>query len=216
MTPRLRKLTLTAHVVSSVGWLGAVAAFLALAVAGLTSHDAQMVRAAYLAMDLTTRFVIVPLALAALFTGLVQSLGTPWGLFRHYWVLFKLLLTVLAVLVLLQQPARISNLAGVASQTTLGTADLRFLRTSLVVHAAVGLVVLLVVAGLGVYKPRGLTPYGMRQQRELDDTGLGPGFELTTSTPRWAKVVWAIVVILVLLIGFMMLGGGHGPGAHSR
>ena len=96
MTPRLRKFALTAHVVSSVGWLGAVAAFLALAVAGLTSRDAQVVRAAYLAMDLIARLVIVPAALASLLTGFVQSLGTPWGLFRHYWVLAKLLITVLA------------------------------------------------------------------------------------------------------------------------
>lgn len=60
MTPYVRKFALTAHVTSSVGWLGAVAVFLALAIAGLTSKDAQMVRAAYLAMELTTRFVIVP------------------------------------------------------------------------------------------------------------------------------------------------------------
>ena len=69
MRPRLRKFALTAHVTSSVGWLGAVAGFLAPAVAGLTSQDAQMVRAAYLAMDLTTWFVIVPLSLASLLTG---------------------------------------------------------------------------------------------------------------------------------------------------
>jgi hypothetical protein len=56
MRPRLRKFALTAHVTSSVGWLGAVAGFLALAVAGLTSQDAQMVRAAYLAMDLTAQW----------------------------------------------------------------------------------------------------------------------------------------------------------------
>lgn len=31
MNPRLRKLTLTAHVTASVGWLGAVTAFLVLA-----------------------------------------------------------------------------------------------------------------------------------------------------------------------------------------
>jgi hypothetical protein len=43
-----------------------------------------MARAAYLAMDLTSRFVIVPLARASLLTGLAQALGTPWGLFRHY------------------------------------------------------------------------------------------------------------------------------------
>ena len=64
MTPRLRKFGLTAHVMFSVGWLGAVAAYLALAIAGLTSQDAQMVRAAYLAMKLIGWSVIVPLSLA--------------------------------------------------------------------------------------------------------------------------------------------------------
>ena len=81
MRPRLRKFTLTAHVTFSVGWLGAVVAYLALAIAGLTRQDAQVVRAAFLSMELIGWFVIVPLSLAALFTGLVQSLGTEWGLF---------------------------------------------------------------------------------------------------------------------------------------
>src|SRR5712691_3948233 len=101
MTPSLRKFTLTAHITSSVGLLGSIAAFLALAVAGLTSQDAQVVRAVYLAMDLTARFVIVPLAFSSLLTGLIQSLGTPWGLFRHYWVLAKLLLTAFATIILM-------------------------------------------------------------------------------------------------------------------
>lgn len=80
MPPHLRKLALTAHVTASVGWLGAVGAFLALAIAGLTSPDAHMVRAAYLGMDLTGWFVIVPLSFASLLTGLVQALVTPMGL----------------------------------------------------------------------------------------------------------------------------------------
>ena len=166
MTPRLRKLALTAHVVSSVGWLGAVAAFLALAVAGLTSQDAQTVRAAYLAMELTGWFVIVPLAFASLLTGLVQSLGTTWGLFRHYWVLAKLLITVLATIVLLLQMESISYLAGVAAEMTFSSVDLREARISLVAHAGGGLLVLLVPAALSVYKPRGMTRYGRRKQHE--------------------------------------------------
>ena len=101
MAPGLRKFALTAHIISSVGLLGAIAGFLALAVAGLTSPNDQTVRAAYLAMELIARFVIVPLAFASLLVGLIQSLGTPWGLFRHYWVLVKLLLTVFATIVLL-------------------------------------------------------------------------------------------------------------------
>jgi hypothetical protein len=166
MTPRLRKFALTAHVTCSVGSLGAVAGFLALAVAGLTSQNAQMVRAAYLAMELTAWFIIVPLVLASLLTGLVQSLGTNWGLFRHYWVLVKLLLTVLVTIVLLQQMELISYMAGVAAETALSSADLRAARRSLVIHAAGGLLVLLVPVTLAVYKPRGMTRYGARKQHE--------------------------------------------------
>src|SRR5919107_6459579 len=101
ISPRLRRLALTVHVGSSVGWLGAVAAFLALAVVGLTSDDAETVRGAYLVMEPAAWFVLVPLAFASLVTGLVQSLGTAWGLFRHYWILFKLLITVFATTILL-------------------------------------------------------------------------------------------------------------------
>ena len=166
MTPRVRKFALTAHVTSSVGSLGAVAAFLALAVTGLISQDPLMAGAAYMAMGLTAWFVIVPLVLASLVTGLVQSLGTTWGLFRHYWVLAKLLLTVLVAIVLLLQMGIIVYVAGAAAETTLSGADLRELRNSLVVHAAGGLVVLLAAATLSVYKPRGMTRYGWRKQHE--------------------------------------------------
>jgi hypothetical protein len=141
-----------------------VACFLALAVTGLASRDGQLVRASYLAMDVTARFVIVPLAIAALVTGLVQALGTPWGLFRHYWVLIKFLVTIVATVVLLQQLEPISYLAGVAEETSLSSTDLRPARTSLVVHAGGGLLVLLVPTTLSVYKPRGLTRYGRRKE----------------------------------------------------
>ena len=167
MTPRLRKFALTAHVTSSVGLLGAVAGFLALAVAGLTRQDGQMVRAAYLAMELTAWFVIVPLSFASLLTGLVQSLGTTWGLLRHYWVVVKLLVTVLAIAVMLLQTGSISYMAGVAAETTLSSGDLRGPGTSLVLHSGLGLLVLLVPMTLSIYKPRGRTRYGWRKQHEL-------------------------------------------------
>jgi hypothetical protein len=166
MTPGLRKLVLTAHVTFSVGWLGAVVGFLALAIAGLTSDDAQTVRAAYLVMELTGWYVLVPLALASLLSGLVQSLGTEWGLFRHYWVLFKLLINLLATIVLLMYMQTLGYLAGVAAETTLSSGDLSGLRSpSPVLHAGAALLLLLVATTLSVYKPRGLTPYGQRKQR---------------------------------------------------
>lgn len=166
MTPRLRKFALTAHVTTSVGWLGAVAGFLALAVAGLTGRDDQTVRAAYIAMELTGWFVIVPLSLASVLTGFVLSLGTRWGLFRHYWVLAKLLITVLAVVILLVHMQPVSHVAGVAREMTLSGEDLRGLRVQLVADAGAALLALLVATTLAVYKPQGMTRYGWRKQHE--------------------------------------------------
>ena len=164
MPPPLRKFALTAHVTSSVGWLGAVVVFLALAVVGLTSQDAQTVRGAYLVMEPAAWFVLVPLAFASLLTGIVQSLGTMWGLFRHYWVLFKLLITVFATIVLLIYMQTFSFMAGVAADSS---ADLGAVRNaSPTLHAALALLVLLVATVLAVYKPRGMTRYGWRKQQK--------------------------------------------------
>ena len=165
MTRGLRKFVLTAHVTFTVGWLGSVAGFLALAVAGLTSQDVQIVRAAYLAMELTARFVIVPLSLAPLLTGPVLSLGTPWGLFRHYWILVKLLITILSTIFLQVHLQPIRYLSSVAAEASLSSADLR-LQIQMVVAASAGLLALLVATTLAVYKPRGMTPYGWRKQHE--------------------------------------------------
>lgn len=164
LTPRLRKFALTAHVTSSVGWLGAVVAFLAFSIVGLTSQDAQTVRGAYLVMEPAAWFVLVPLAFASLLTGLIQSLGTTWGLFRHYWVLFKLLIAVFITLVLLIYMETFRLMAGLAADPN---ADLGVVRNlSPVIHAALALLVLLVAAVLAVYKPRGMTRYGWRKQHE--------------------------------------------------
>ena len=166
MTPGIRKLVLAAHVTSSVGSLGAVAVFLALAVVGLTSQDGEMVRAACVANEFIAWYIILPLILAALLVGVIQSLGTQWGLFRHYWVLAKFLLTVFTIVVLLLQMEGISYMAGIAAETTLSGADLLGLRRSLRFHAAGGLLVLLVTTTLSIYKPRGMTRYGWRKQHE--------------------------------------------------
>jgi hypothetical protein len=164
MTPRLRKFALTAHVASSVGWLGAVVVFLGLAVVGLTSPNAQTVRGAYLVMEPAAWFVLVPLAFASLLTGLVQSLGTTWGLFRHYWVIFKLTINVVTTIVLLVYMETFSFMAGVAADPN---AELGVVRNaSPALHAGAALLLLVVATTLAVYKPRGVTRYGRRKQHE--------------------------------------------------
>lgn len=164
MTPGIRKFALTAHVTASVGWLGAVLAFIGLAIVALTSQDAATVRGVYLVMEPTARLVLLPLAFASLLTGIVQSLGTTWGLFRHYWVLFKLLITVFATLVLLMYMETFRFMARVAADPRINLDSVR--NVSPLLHSVLALLVLGVATVLAVYKPRGVTRYGWRKQRE--------------------------------------------------
>jgi hypothetical protein len=161
----LRKAMLAVHIVVSVGWIGAVAAYLALDFTVVTHPDVQALRASHIAMERVTSWAIVPLAYATLVTGLVMSLGTKWGLFRHYWVIISLVLTLFALGVLLVETQTIGYHARVAKDPATTDEALRALGGTLP-HSIGGTVVLLVVTVLNIYKPRGMTAYGWRKQQE--------------------------------------------------
>ncbi|WP_206051067.1 DUF2269 domain-containing protein [Nocardioides speluncae] len=144
---------------ASVGWLGAIAAYIALNVPALAGDDEQTVRAAYLMMDVVMRYALIPLAAATLATGIVQALGTPWGLFRHYWVTISLVLTIIAFVVLVLHLPTVEDMAAAAADPRV---DITHLRGDLF-HSVGGALVLLVPLALNIYKPRGLTRYGWRR-----------------------------------------------------
>jgi uncharacterized membrane protein len=208
MKPRLRKFALTAHITFSVGWLGTVAGFQVLAIAAVTSREPETVRGSYLAMELTGWYVIVPFCLASLVTGLVVSLGTPWGLFRHYWVLVKFLITVISALILFGFTQTLSSLGDLAANATLSIYELRNLKQSPVLHSGGGLLAILVATILAVYKPWGMTRYGRRMQ----DTGVGRDYGSTTSMPWGQYLLLGIIGLVLLFLVLHLIGGG--PGSH--
>ncbi len=159
MNANVRKLALTAHITLSVGWLGAAGCSLALALAGFESRDPQLVRAAYVALDITTTWITIPLSFASLASGVLQSWLTPWGLLRHYWVLVKLLLTTFATVLLFVHARPIRELALQAGLGTLSGNDLRGAQVHLIFDAAAAVITLALATTLSVYKPRGLTPW---------------------------------------------------------
>jgi hypothetical protein len=166
LRPRGRRLALLGHVVVSVGWLGAVAVSLVVGVGALVSEDLATVRGAYLVLELVGWYALVPASVASLVTGLISSLGTSWGLFRHYWVVIKLAVNLVATGVLLLYMETLEALADRAGDTS-SPAGLDGLRSgSPVLHASGALVLLLVATVLAVYKPRGLTRYGWRRQQQ--------------------------------------------------
>ncbi|HEX7962404.1 MAG TPA: hypothetical protein VF493_21000 [Terriglobales bacterium] len=180
MRPAFRKAFLTLHLASALGWLGADAGFFVLALVGLSSPNIVSIKAAYISMETIGWYVIVPLAFASLGTGLILALRTQWGVFRHYWVIAKLALTIGGTVFLLAhtqamgvaamhardpeletRSALLSHLAASHAGGHLGNVQLQ-----LAVAAGGGLLLLLGITATGIFKPKGLTLYGKRKQRE--------------------------------------------------
>lgn len=180
--PALRRFTYTTHVTTSVGWVGAALVFFALAAIGLISQDERTVRGAYLVMAPAAWLVLVPLAHASLLSGIALSLGTPWGLFRHYWVILKLMITAFSTVVLLIYMGTFRQMAGVAADPLVELAVVR--NPSPLVHAVLALVLLVIATVLGVYKPFGQTSAGRAFDR------------------RWLYVV--IVAGILIVMGLLL------------
>ncbi|HEX6703781.1 MAG TPA: hypothetical protein VF169_03395 [Albitalea sp.] len=192
MSAPVRRLALTAHVTTSVSWMGAVACFLALAITGLASPRPIEVQAAYLAMEVVCWAVIVPLSLLSPATGIAQALWTPWGLVRHYWVLVKLLVTLPCTAILLLHMLPTTRLAAAAAQGQLQGASLHDLRVQLIADSAVAIAVLVFTTVLAIYKPRGTT-------------------SKSEPAPTWVK--WLRGIALAGAGAFLvahLLGGGMG------
>jgi hypothetical protein len=200
LSASVRRFTFATHVTTSVGWVGAVLVFVALAGLGLASDDERVVRGAYLVMAPAAWFVLVPLAHGALLSGLVLSLGTAWGLFRHYWVALKLLITAVSTGVLLVYMGTFRQMAGVAADPVVELGAVR--NPSPLVHAVLAFFLLLAATVLAIYKPFGATPYGARTlgRQGASASSLNAVGVPWTAASLYLVATAALVGILLLLL----------------
>ena len=187
MTSQVRRVALIVHIMSSIGWFGAVLSFLVLALTGLKAADAQAAHGIYAAMYVVGWYVVVPMTFASLVSGLIQALGTSWGVFRHYWVVMKLSITTLCSVLVLLHMRPTGTLAGAAVEALLTDQHLQRMRVQLIADSSLALGALLVAATLAIYKPS-----GKRGER----------------MPRWVKILGAIGVVALLF--------GHGFAGHGQ
>jgi hypothetical protein len=196
MNATLRRLTYTVHLMSSIGWTGAALVFLSLAVVGVTSRDEATVRGAYLVMAPAAWFVLMPLAHTSFLSGVALSLGTRWGLFRHYWIVLKLAITASSTVVLLIYTRTFDQMAGTAADSD---APLELVRNpSPIVHAVLAIVLLSLATVLGIYKPFGMTPHAERRTPAL-----------TSPASYWLYAVVTAIMLLAAIVHRLGTGFTH-------
>jgi hypothetical protein len=162
---RRKRVLYVTHVVCSVGWIGLEASLLALGATGLTTHNPDVLRAVYIALGRLGLLLIAPFSLGALITGVALSLRTRWGLVKHWWVVVKLVITVvmtiasnIALNFRLQDAARRVSKLPLAS---LNGAQVGGVRSLVIASGTAAFILLLVATVLSVYKPWG--PVGRRR-----------------------------------------------------
>jgi hypothetical protein len=166
--PTPRRLVLAVHLTCSIGWIGAVIAYLALAFAVPLTEDPITVRAAWISMELIGWYAIVPLAVASLATGILLALASRWGLLRHYWVLISFIGTLLLTTILVLHMPDVTAQADLARSAA--PEQLRDMGSD-IPHALIGLVLLLGILVLNIFKPRGMTRYGWRREHAARQRG---------------------------------------------
>lgn len=161
--PRSRKLWLTLHVGISVGWLGVSLVIVLLNLVGIRTGDLSARHHAFALMDLVSTALVIPLALGSILTGLVVSVGTKWGLIRHWWVLAKLGIA-LAIVTFAGVKENVWLREVVAKTAQDPAAELHGVDVSLAITFVAFAVGLWTATVLSVYKPWGRTRWGVREQ----------------------------------------------------
>jgi len=89
MSRRTRRVWLTLHIGVSAGWLGVALTMTALAITGVVTDSHSVRHGAYELLHIVDLAAAIPSMALSIITGLVVSLGTKWGLVKHWWVLVK-------------------------------------------------------------------------------------------------------------------------------
>lgn len=158
----IRRFTIFLHVLVSVSWIGVDLVIGVLSFTGLTTDDPQTMATAYTAISMFGVPLLLTLGLLALATGLTLGWGTRFGLVRHWWVVTKLIisLVLITLVVVALRPTLIDAAAESAVVDPTLPERLDQVRLNMIFPPLVSTAALLFATWLGVYKPWGQTRFG--------------------------------------------------------
>lgn len=154
-----KQLIIVIHVLSVVCWLGGAMCMLLLGTYMLRAENGEQLYFTLENMHLIDVVFIRYPALVALLTGIVLAIWTNWGLFKHYWILIKLILTLLLIgLGIGYMGDWLSQIVRIAEQERfLALGDAAFLNASysLIGGAIANIVALIFMTAISYFKPFG-------------------------------------------------------------
>jgi hypothetical protein len=163
LSPALRKAVLVLHIVTAISWMGVDIALLALLITARTTDDPALVASGFTAVRMIVPVAVPPLSLGILATGLFLGLGTRWGVLRYWWVVVKLLLSLVMTALVFVSLVPAVNTIAVAAPGTISAdalrASLGALPTMLLFPPVVSFLMLGVAAVLSIFKPWHQTPW---------------------------------------------------------
>ncbi|UUZ83686.1 hypothetical protein LJK88_07655 [Paenibacillus sp. P26] len=159
LSMKKKQLIIVIHVLSVVCWLGGAMAMLLLGMYMLKAENGEQLYYTLDNMHLIDVVFIRYTALVALLTGIVLSVWTNWGLFKHYWILIKLILTLALIAFGIEYMGDwLSQIVRMAKQERfLALSDAAFLKASysLIGGALANIVSLVFMTAISYFKPFG-------------------------------------------------------------
>jgi hypothetical protein len=145
---KAHKAALTVHVLASVGWFGMAVGIVVALITAASTGDPTFAASLRRVVE-ASPWLTIPVGLTAVATGALLSLGTVWGLLRHWWVVAKIAIAIAVI----TTDATVVRLAAHDAVRTGGTSSPAWGPT--IAHV----VVLAVATLLSIAKPRARTPW---------------------------------------------------------
>ncbi|PGL71154.1 hypothetical protein [Bacillus sp. AFS055030] len=94
-----KNILVSVHVLAICAWFGGTLSLLLLGFYLKNAQNSEQLIYTLSSMHIIDENLLKYPALATLFTGILLSVWTQWGLVKYYWVVIKLVLTVLVILI---------------------------------------------------------------------------------------------------------------------
>ncbi len=147
------------HVIAVASWIGGTLGMMLLGLYLQNAANGEQLAYTLVSMEVIDENLLKYPALLSLLTGIMLSVWTQWGLVKYYWVMMKLVLTIMTILIgiffLNDWTASLAEMVEKMGFSTLQNPDFQKTWLSMIITASFNLICLVLMVFLTYFKPFG-------------------------------------------------------------